>query len=1358
MKTNQIPEYILKNYSEGVLEGQFKSYVLFADLTGFTRITGELMKHSKEGAEILSDILLRVFTPMIQAVYERHGFISTFAGDAFTAVFPLNRCSRTDVSEAEFNLREAVVKQSYQKTKYGAFRIKIKTAKASGTIQWKIVEAILSDGRKRNAYYFSGDAIEKCIKALASNAFKDSDNGFFPDGRSDDRSGSYGQDQRGVRKDATQADIEPGLLRDFFDDRMLSTKLTGEFRRVVSVFISIGNHVEEVIRDSIILSEKYGGYLNKVDFSDKGYVLLCIFGAPVSHERDLQRALAFSLELRKRHPSEIRAGLTSGVAYWGRVGSQQRLEYTVLGDKVNLSARLMMSEDYSKIVISDFIAKKVSRTHEVQFKCEKAIKGFKKSVKIYELIGKKEKRFKGQAFKDPLDFRKNTREIVAQKRFIGRKNEISRLNDKITAIRTGSSEGVLYLYGEPGMGKSRLVDEVFKQNETTGINFITLQCDGILKKSMNPFKTFFRNFFHQSSEDSEAQNKMAFDQSFDTFLNAVKRADHSSSKILSRNLNRTRSFLAALVELYSEDSLYQQLEPKLRFENTVMAVTDFFKGMSLIRPLFLFIEDLHWMDTDSKRILRDLSNDLRHYRILPVISSRYNDDGTKPSLSLNPDLPTEEMTLEKVTDEDLAELVKSNLTKRPDDQLLEFIREKSENNPFYIEQYCHYLRENDLLETEVLNGVEQIRLLKRDIEIPGDIQSIIIARIDRLSNELKEIVQFASVLGRESEIRVLNAMIGLYRNAVETNTAKPENKTPEAFPSIKKQMAQIENEQVWTIFSEIKYLFNHALLRDAVYEMQLRKRLKQLHHVAAQTIEHLHHDNLTPVLTELANHYEKAGDEAQAIVYLKKAIVFSKEKYENETALKHLDILIQLLEKGGQDEKRVEPLIDRGYLMQMVGDWKGATESYMKAKAICEKNNDRKQLGIVCGYLGEQYYIKGDYQSSIEMLEKKLEISKALNDELELSRAYNYLAVVNGYMGKYDLAMTYYQKRLDFAILYGDKQELGAAYGYMGIVYRIRGEYEQAENCYHQAIQLFEAIRYTRGKAIALGNLGMVYVDTNRFEEAMEKFREDLEISEEIGDKREKGIALGHMGIVYLMNYDYKNALRCYRGNLEISRSLGDKRGIAITLGGIGRIHMDRGEYEQALNCFQQNLEISRSLKDRRGIAISLSCIAKYHMHSKDTTTARKLLSEAITINTEIRNMRYLPYDYYDMAEIELSESNFQEALRMNEKAEEASQALKDSDETLLCRIQNIRIQIKAEKSESAIQKRLLDLSKLKAETGKEELIRLIGYDYLTLSGNRLDETERMKLKEALLAYYRKQYQKTSNIKCKEKIKRLEEI
>src|SRR6056297_1601345 len=134
MKTNQIPEYILKNYSEGVLEGQFKSYVLFADLTGFTRITGELMKHSKEGAEILSDILLRVFTPMIQAVYERHGFISTFAGDAFTAVFPLNRCSWTDVSEAEFNLREAVVKQSYQKTKYAAFRIKIKTAKASGTI------------------------------------------------------------------------------------------------------------------------------------------------------------------------------------------------------------------------------------------------------------------------------------------------------------------------------------------------------------------------------------------------------------------------------------------------------------------------------------------------------------------------------------------------------------------------------------------------------------------------------------------------------------------------------------------------------------------------------------------------------------------------------------------------------------------------------------------------------------------------------------------------------------------------------------------------------------------------------------------------------------------------------------------------------------------------------------------------------------------------------------------------------------------------------------------------------------------------------------------------------------------------
>ena len=171
------------------------------------------------------------------------------------------------------------------------------------------------------------------------------------------------------------------------------------------------------------------------------------------------------------------------------------------------------------------------------------------------------------------------------------------------------------------MGKSRLVYEVLKQFKNAAIEIITLQCDGILKKSMNPFKDFFVGYFEQSSENSEEENKEAFTKGFSRFLNDVKTSKHPASQTIYDNLNRTRSFLAALVDLYFTDSLYQQLEPKLRYENTLMAISDFVKGLSLIQPLILVIEDLHWMDRDSKRVLCDLSTHLKDFPVFLILSS-----------------------------------------------------------------------------------------------------------------------------------------------------------------------------------------------------------------------------------------------------------------------------------------------------------------------------------------------------------------------------------------------------------------------------------------------------------------------------------------------------------------------------------------------------------------------------------------------------------------------------------------------------------------------------------------------------------------------------------------------------------------
>jgi predicted ATPase len=159
--------------------------------------------------------------------------------------------------------------------------------------------------------------------------------------------------------------------------------------------------------------------------------------------------------------------------------------------------------------------------------------------------------------------------------------------------------------------------------------------------------------------------------------------------------------------------------------------------------------------------------------------------------------------------------------------------------------------------------------------LPATINDLLIARIDRLSEEVKEVVQTASVLGNEFELNLLSAML-----------------REDDFDEF---VEEAEHSAIWSALTELKYIFSHALLQDAVYHMQLKMRLRALHEFAAETIEKLFGDDENR-LAELAFHYEKAENIDKAIEYLEKAGDYAKDNYHNTQALDFYDRLIPILE------------------------------------------------------------------------------------------------------------------------------------------------------------------------------------------------------------------------------------------------------------------------------------------------------------------------------------------------------------------------------------------------------------------------------------------------------------------------------
>ncbi|GAB1367432.1 hypothetical protein MASR1M36_23040 [Candidatus Cloacimonadaceae bacterium] len=1074
---------------------------------------------------------------------------------------------------------------------------------AKGKAAWQIIPA-----KAQHVYWFSGSALAKAAKAQTLARPNELYCWLEPELREDSLLCHY---QRinphlcrilELKRQSSYRDtpLDQPDQKDFEPASISQLHSEGEFRDLLSCFVNLkqvaADQAEFVVKSALA----QGAFISHIDCTDKGWVMYAIFGAPRCFDRYQKLACDFALEAKARCGKNIRIGMSEGRAFVGFVGSQTRSEYTGMGKAVNLAARIMMKTEWGEVCCEGILNKALQDSFVSESMGWTEYGGYPQPIETYRLVAKRQE---GEV---------STHDNL----FVGRNAELEILLSSCQELFSGRFAGISYLYGAAGQGKTRLIYEL-KKKFGSEARFLVLQSDSLQRIALNPFIGWIRSEFTKDITGSLSERSAEFKNNWAVLANTF--SDRSDKDIITAELNRIESIIAGLIGLEWEGCVFERLEPNSKAAVMGFAIKSLIEMLAKQKPVVLVMEDLHWLDKESESILKLLSRKTSGTALKIILTSRFRDDGSKPELKLDEVIKTDHLCLDGLSETGLGELLAYQLKLPASEELTAYIMNISQGNPFIAAQLSLYLQETGRLE---LRG-KYYHLKEKAEQMPESVQAILVARIDRLERELKMMVQTASVLGCEFAAVILGAMLD---DRQSTNFVIHK----EAFES---KLRQGELENIWKNVNEISYLFNHSLLRDAAYEMQLTKHLKRLHLLAAEAITRHYCEDRT-WFAKIAFHYEKARAKMQAADYYLKAGDFEKEQYHFATALDYYgsatDLILGI--KGNADPAYAKCLSRKGALHWGKSEYELALSYYEQALAILFTNlGDQHPDTAECLHsIGSYYYVKGSYEKALEYYQKALGIQRLGKNELQpaVASTLNCLGNVFKDQGNLNMAVELYEQALEiWKMLWGERhQKIATSYNCLADVYWIQGNYRQAMSLYEMALKIRLETLGDKHPETAIGYncMGDVYSQTGHFDKALDCYQTALSIRlKTLGNRHtQTADSLNNLGIVYDITGEYAEALSQLQQALLIKEEIfGDLHlEVATILNNLGGVFDHQGEYDLALEQHEKALQIWMELlgEKHQETAACLNNIGCAYENKGDNGKALEYYEKALKIYLEV--------------------------------------------------------------------------------------------------------------------------------------------
>jgi predicted ATPase len=1138
-----VPAFIMQQYEAGQQQGSMEAGCLFVDISGFTAVNNTLVQQGSEALEAVADIMHTLWEPLVAAVYEQGGFITGFAGDAFTALFPLHDDDAlTRMVHTAQTIHQHIAQNPTQRSRYGTFPFAVKLGLELGQVEWGIIQP--DQPGLPATYFFSGPAIDGAAEAehQAQKGFIVLNKALVE--RLGDAITGQPLEEGAIRllksdlpapSPPTERPFQPQATTiDAFIPASVQKKTSrGEFRPVISVFVNLMGistpaQLRIFMQSVFTLQSQYGGYLSSVDFGDKGCNLLLFWGMPTTHANDLTRALSFVLDIPTITPGTFKVGITLRTLYAGFTGSSIRSEYSCYGDGVNLAARLMVGAPWGDVWMESRVAAKAAAHFHTEGRGEHTFKGFDTPQPVTALLGHREE---AAIFHTP---------------FTGRDTELEHITGFIQQAQTFAS--VLIIEGETGLGKSRLTHETTTTPALLKSHQVFVgKADELTAQSLGPFRYWLHRYCDQSPEHSDALNKQAFNRKLDQVISRCPDAETADE------LNRLRSCLGDLLGLHWENSLFTQLDPEARRNTVLLALRALLRAESLIKPVVFVLEDLHAADPATVGFVESLPHRLEGYPLAVLVTQQPWDDG----------LEVERMTLARLTEADMRDIAESVLGGRVAEEIVTLVTSRSDGNPFFAEQILFYLKEANAFSQ--LQG--EWRLIKQHTQtpLPYDIRGIFNARLDALPNTLKDLVQVAAILGREFTLHFLTRLTG--------NT-----------PAVLKPLLEAgETEAIWAALDDMTYLFQSSLLRDAAYQMQLQSQRRELHYQAALAIEDVYQEEKDDAIDWIAHHYAAAVEQGltahrdRAVEALRVAGQQAVGIYDNRAARSHFTRAISLLSEG--DSRLVELYFAREECLSTLGDRDAQYHDLTALERLLEQADQPEWRSKLLWRKAQYQLDVAQHEQAVTLAHESLSLAQVIN--APRMEVLSILVLANGYrrQAQHEQALHHLNAALSIIQQTGPHDDLKAqVLNFMGLVEAQRGNFTQAQTFLEQALTHYRETNDLNGQFRCLSNLGTLRLNHNQYRLSLFLYQQALEVAVTRGSLSGQSAIYNNMAWTSILIGQLADALRYLGQSIPLAREIQDKHLEAYGSFNSATAAYLQGDFDKAATNYEQATAMATEL------------------------------------------------------------------------------------------------------------------------------------------------------------------------------------